>query len=362
MGSAPPEEDPLLGLTLRLADEADAQLQQLRRMRVDGGAVDLDALERSARRIRRDGQRLRLLSGLDPQPSAPASRLVALLHEAVAETEAPGLVRVASPPEAMVAARASAELRHVIAALLDVVAVGTERDPETAVVVRARLDPTEMVVEVALEGREQWRADPPPRCLADALAEHSVSGLRVERPVGVLAGLDGALASVCCPAAAVSLPAPPPRREPPPPVPAPVHADMLFGPLPFRAPQPEDDEIGTPIFEAVASAWFSERPDNAQDEQLDWETPGDAEWQAAAARASHVEPVVNTAAGLPLRRPGQQLVAPAPTSSRSASGESEERVAGRVRDRLSTYQRGLNQGRHRAAEPVDESWWAKPSG
>jgi hypothetical protein len=360
MGSAP-HEDPLLGLTLRLADEAGAQLQQLRRMRVDSGAADLDALERSARRIRRDGQRLRLLSGLDPEPAAPASRLVALLHDAVAETEAPGLVRVTPPPEAMVAARASAELRHVVAALLDEVTVGTERDPETAVVVRGRLDPTELVVEVALEGREQWRADPPPRCLADALAEHSVCGLRVERPAGVLAGLDGALASVCCPAAAVTLPAPLPRREPQPPVSPRGRADELFGPLPFRAREP-DDEIGTPIFEAVASAWFSERRDDAQDEQLDWETPGDAEWQAAAARASHVEPLVNTSAGLPRRRPGQQLVAPAPTPGLTASSEPEERVAGRVRDRLSTYQRGLSQGRHRAAEPVDESWWAKPSG
>jgi hypothetical protein len=361
MGSAPPEEDPLLGLTLRLADEADAQLQRLRRTRVEGGALDLDALERSARRLRRDGQRLRLLSGLDPQPAAPPGRLVALLHEAVAETEAPGLVRVAPPPEAMVAARASAELRHVVAALLDEVTVGTERDPETAVVVRGRLDPTELVVEVALEGREQWRADPPPRCLADALAEHSVTGLRVERPEGVLAGLDGALASVCCPAAAVSLPAPPPRREPPPPVPPPIRADELFGPLPSRAREP-DDEIGTPIFEAVASAWFTEQRDDVQGEQLDWETPGDAEWQAAAARASHVEPVVSTAAGLPQRRPGQQLVAPARTPSLSAPSEPEERVAGRVRERLSTYQRGLRQGRHRAADPVDESWWAKPSG
>jgi hypothetical protein len=348
-------------VTLRLADEADAQLRQLRRMRAEGGAVDLDALERSARRIRRDGQRLRLLSNLDPEPNAAAGRLVSLLHDAVAETEAPGLVRVAPMPEATVTPRAAAEMRHVLAALLDEVTVGAERDPETAVVLRARLDPTEMVVEVALEGRERWRADPPPRCLADALAEHSVCGLRVERPDGVLAGLDGALASVCCPAAAVSLPAPLPRREPQPPIPPPVRADELFGPLPLRAPEP-DDVIGTPIFEAVASAWFSERSDDAEDEQLDWETPGDAEWKAAAARASHVEPVVNTAAGLPQRRPGQQLVAPARTPGLSVPGDPEERVAGRVRDRLSTYQRGLRQGRHRAAEPVDESWWAKPSG
>jgi hypothetical protein len=254
----------------------------------------------------------------------------------------------------------------VVAALQDEVTVGTERDPETAVVVRGRLDPTELVIEVALEGRERWRADPPPRCLADALAEHSVCGLRVERPAGVLAGLDGALASVCCPAAAITLPAPPPRMEfqPPssPPPPPPVRADELFGPLPFQAREP-DDEIGTPIFEAVASAWFSEQRDDAQGEQLEWETPGDAEWKAAAARANHVEPVVNTSAGLPRRRPGQQLVAPAlAPGGRSAAGEPEERVAGRVRDRLSTYQRGLRQGRHRAADPVDETWWAKPSG
>jgi hypothetical protein len=126
----------------------------------------------------------------------------------------------------------------------------------------------------------------------------------------------------------------------------PSGVEALFGPLPSSPEGP----ISTPIYEAVASAWF--RDDGTT--PADWESPGDAEWRAAAARAAeHPETAGTTASGLPRRRPGQQMVTP--PLQRAAAGAregrvSEDRAPDRVRERLDGYQRGLRQGRHRATE------------
>jgi hypothetical protein len=126
--------------------------------------------------------------------------------------------------------------------------------------------------------------------------------------------------------------------------------DELFGPLLDLPLDPIDDRYATPIFEAIASAWFRE-DDGSGDTQrgpLDWETPHDSEWREAAARAARTEPAPTTATGLPRRRPGNQLVPPPRTQSTPTTGAAPERVPDRIRERLSTYQRGLRQGRHRA--------------
>jgi hypothetical protein len=90
-----------------------------------------------------------------------------------------------------------------------------------------------------------------------------------------------------------------------------------------------------------------------------WETPSDTEWRAAAERAARPEPEAQTASGLPRRRPGNQLVPPARGGRGVPEPEQPERVPDRVRERLSTYQRGLRQGRHRAepADPGDPAAW-----
>jgi hypothetical protein len=120
--------------------------------------------------------------------------------------------------------------------------------------------------------------------------------------------------------------------------------DELFGPLPASV-----GAIGTPIFEAVASAWFrDDRPPNRDD----WSTPGDLEWRAAAARAIRTDVPPPTASGLPRRSPGDRLVPP-PLSANRPSAAPDDRVPERVRDRLATYQRGLRQGRHRATDEPD---------
>ncbi|TWF81317.1 hypothetical protein FHX44_117260 [Pseudonocardia hierapolitana] len=142
--------------------------------------------------------------------------------------------------------------------------------------------------------------------------------------------------------------------------------DELFGPLLDLPLEPIDDRYATPIFEAIASAWFREDESGegtGRSGALDWETPQDDEWREAAARAARSEPAPpTTASGLPRRRPGGQLVPPPrSTEQNGQNGQNgakpTERAPDRVRDRLSTYQRGLREGRHRAeGAPEPEEW------
>lgn len=192
--------------------------------------------------------------------------------------------------------------------------------------------------------------------------------------------------------------------------PAPAHVppagsevDELFGPLLDLAHDPAADGGATPIFEAIASAWFREdepaaaavddttrghrggangarnggsrhgggAPEGDREGPVrtnggvprNWETPSDSEWRAAAERAARPDPEAQTSNGLPRRRPGNQLVPPPRGGAGVPEPERAERVPDRVRDRLSTYQRGLRQGRHRAdpgvtdADPGDPAAW-----
>ncbi|MGH3565625.1 MAG: hypothetical protein ACRDRH_06255 [Pseudonocardia sp.] len=396
--SVPLEESALLTVTLRLARLVEQQGRQLRRMRDDEQrvgrgdgivAAGLRDLERTAHRIGRDGERLRLLCGADPGSSTLSVTLPEVLGDAVAATEEPSRIAVRVPPVASVGGRAAAELRHVLAALLDHATTGS--GPGRDLTVSCRLGPAGLAVDVVVGG-EPWDLLPLGSGLADALARHTATGIGVERP---LAGPGGVLATVYCPAAAIIVPAEPRlpngelpvigRREGPAmqaigrsarPA-GPIGGDALFGPI--RVPSgPVDDGIGTPIFEAVASAWFQEvvpavdpttvngrnPARNGNGTALDWESPGDEEWRAAAARAARPDTGTMTAAGLPRRRPGDQLIAPTLGGSRLPRVEPEGRIPDRVRDRLNTYQRGLRQGRHRAAEPTtpeSDGWWAEPT-
>jgi hypothetical protein len=168
---------------------------------------------------------------------------------------------------------------------------------------------------------------------------------------------------------------PEPLETPPPTEALPVSGTTppveLFGPFDSEVPVPVDDLDGTPIFAAVASAWFRDpgaapigapgSPGAGSDanghrpgeEPANWSTAGDAEFEAARNRADRVvEPPVN-ANGLPMRRPGQQMVPPARRDNPPAAERTprpSERQPDRVRNRLASYQRGLREGRHRAAE------------
>ena len=139
----------------------------------------------------------------------------------------------------------------------------------------------------------------------------------------------------------------------------------LFGPFDSEVPVPVDDTDDPPIFAAVASAWFRESaspettalPVNGGPSARaeNWRTPGDAEFDAARIRADRVVDLPTTAQGLPQRLPGQAMVPPSwrETPNAQPSG-SRERQPDRVRNRLASYQRGLKEGRHRAAEEHPE--------
>ncbi|MPZ65753.1 MAG: HAMP domain-containing protein [Pseudonocardiaceae bacterium] len=133
-----------------------------------------------------------------------------------------------------------------------------------------------------------------------------------------------------------------------------------------------DLEQATPIFDDVASAWFSENrqvpgrwspPGSAQaGGEQDSERPGqvtwgsaDEGWQAAAALAQPSERDL-TAAGLPRREPRAQLVPGAAEAAAPASGGAPSRSAEAIGGRLASYQRGVREGRQgrHGAESEDD--------
>lgn len=390
--AAEAEEAPS-GVARRMQGRVDRHLWLLARMQGDPlgpEPVGLPELLETARRMRRDTESLLLLCGQDPRVRTDGPRRLSdVLGDAAAAAEEPRRVDVRPAPAAALAPSAAIELLHVLAELLD---HATAVYPGARVDVACMVEEPGIVVEVRANGAA--RHDPDGlggrRALAAAerLAQWSRSGIALHAASsGPGSAGAGQVASVHCPGAVVTLEEP--ERAPmsvaadrlrsetpsngnglstPPRLSAPSAAtgsasaqvDELFGPLLDLAHDPMDDIVATPIFEAIASAWFREgepepastegpagRNGGGADDPLDWETPSDDEWRAAAERAARPDPAPLTSTGLPRRQPGNQLVPP----PQQGAPDPAERVPDRVRDRLSTYQRGLRQGRHRA-EPV----------
>jgi signal transduction histidine kinase len=158
------------------------------------------------------------------------------------------------------------------------------------------------------------------------------------------------------------------------------------GPTDFFAALPPADSSsqgqgeGTPIFQEMRSAWFSQlptvpddlagqdanteqSPDDASgwglDASPDFGSSADEGWQAADQLRTPVD-AGTTAAGLPRRRPRAHLVpggAARPPVETVAAGRSNNvtllRDAERVRGNLSSYQRGTRRGRH--SSPMEDS-------
>lgn len=393
-------DDAVAGVALRLQDRLDRQLRLADRLRTASPYAEPDSLPElveTARRMRHDTDSLLLLCGWEPGARPPAPRrLVDVLHDAVSAAEEPRRIEIRSAPVASVAAVASVELLHVVAEVVDHVAAVY---PGVRVDLVSHVEPFGgITIDVAVDGTALRREPDGGRrtaAAAEVLAQRSSSGVELRRsPDGPPPSGGAPVASVYCPAGAVTVeeagwPAPSaadpyrPRSNGngsdhwsdhrgdgssrPVTAPTPVYAvsassqvDELFGPIVDLPMEPMDDRFDTPIFEAIASAWFREDP--AEPEQapqgngaggraVDWETPSDPEWRAAAARAARPEPEPSTAGGLPRRRPGDQLVPPPRAQGWAPDRGPGERVPDRVRERLTTYQRGLRQGRHRAPTP-----------
>jgi hypothetical protein len=381
-------------LARRLQDRVDGQEALLDRVALLAQLSDdrarIAELHDISRRLRRDSEALLLLCGAEPGVHRGAPHTVpAVLGDAAALADEPSRVAVTAAPSATLASTAAVELRHLVAELVDEAASAS---PGARVEVDARLTADgALVVDVVVAGRGWTDALGGTRTgaggtsrIAERLARRSTGGIRLERPL--IDHREGVVATLTCPSALVTghtggdpwhlagspfggssyadtgfaddsplmssamtsaLPSTPYGRSE-----VRQSGDELFGPLPTSV-----GVVGTPIFEAVASAWF--RDDERGPSTDDWDSAGDREWREASARAARTDVPPTTSSGLPRRSPGDRLVPP-PRAARPTAPP-DERVPERVRDRLATYQRGLQQGRHRASDGSDaapEAWSA----
>ncbi|MBP2189007.1 ATP-binding protein [Nocardia goodfellowii] len=143
-----------------------------------------------------------------------------------------------------------------------------------------------------------------------------------------------------------------PATDPAPSVPLRPVADepeSTFGPPIFEPVAAEPDEGGgaAPIYQRMVSEWLvdSAASDSAGTQ---WSSPADSGWQAAA-QASTPASSGRTRGGLPIRRPGAQLV----PGSVDPSAESGIRDPEEIRENLTRHLNGVFSGR-RAADAKHE--------
>ena len=399
---------------LRLIDELELGEQDADRL------AALFRLDHLATRMRRNGENLLVLAGAElRQRSGEPVPILDVLRASVSEIEDYQRVTVQPPTRAKIAGRAVNDIVHLVAELLD--NATSYSDPESHVTLSARMtDYGGLVIEICDEGTGIPRArlvEINQRLSAPPPVDVSVSrqmGLFVVGKLATRHGIMVELAAADGSGVTVTVTLPPELiadgsgvvgviddRPLTPQLPTPdglLRSEPL--PLPRRQPAyvssiPHSDGIlddpaaaaastlDTPIFNAMLSKWFTGRtepslamppdPEYAVAAQETptadgWESEADAGWHAADAASTPVADEL-TAAGLPKRRPGAFLVpgsvGPAATAQPAPAGA---RSADSVRDRMSSFQRGLNLGRHsQAANPaepdpgngVHQSWQAR---
>jgi signal transduction histidine kinase len=393
---------------LRLIDDLELGEQDADRL---GSLFRLDHL---ATRMRRNGENLLVLAGAElRQRSGEPVPVVDVLRAAVSEIEDYQRVLVQPLPRAMVSGLAVNDIVHLVAELLDNAAAYS--DPETQVELSARFgDEGGLVVEIRDAGtglRRPQLVDINQRLAVPSAIDVSVSrhmGLfvvgRLANRHGISVQLtssdgSGVTVTVALPKELITTEAASALRRSDylgrlasqdvslagaengsvsyRPSASPNYQTSFADAVPSQQPGLLDDPTSingntddTPIFASMLSRWFTEREEKpaaadeftyyggAATEQEGWESDSDAGWQAAEAAS---EPAVDeiTAAGLPKRRPQAFLVpgsaAPGPITN-GQSSPPPARHASAVRDRMSSFQRGLTMGRHaRPVKPVDES-------
>ncbi|MCT9929195.1 nitrate- and nitrite sensing domain-containing protein [Planotetraspora sp. A-T 1434] len=127
-----------------------------------------------------------------------------------------------------------------------------------------------------------------------------------------------------------------------------AHDEDATGPLPqVGIPSMDNEEEFLPIFSAVESDWFRKR----RGEDVQWDqSPADHGWQVAA--ATFTEPALGgvTTSGLPKRQPKANLIPGSVNAAAAAAAPAPEpprppASPDAVRNRLSSFQRGLREGR-----------------
>jgi len=423
----------LAGLARRICGHAERQLGVAERLGPD--SAEGAEIAAGARRLLRDGESVLSLVGGRPERRGPVpTGFGRILADTAAGAEEPRRVSVPPAPSAALPPGVAVGAGQVLAELLAHTERTAPRSGRIELVGRWAGDGG-VTIELQAEGVElPWQQAaaleneiagggsgpvPPERLglhLAARLARRLGARVELQAPLGgpTTPGF-GTVALVRFPRALVE---PAPGVRPPEPVPAartpsapeitwepvregaapePASIDELFGPFDAGLSRAGADLEGTPIFAAVASAWFRTDDDPAPanghavnghtngnghangssfglaDSWLtggaasappaagssSWSGTRDDEWRAAAERAARAEdspPPRVTESGLPQRRPGKQMVTPPLRQGRRPAAESEmpaERAPEKVRYRLSTYQRGLEAGRHRAADPEE---------
>ncbi|MFY9915975.1 MAG: ATP-binding protein, partial [Nocardioidaceae bacterium] len=122
--------------------------------------------------------------------------------------------------------------------------------------------------------------------------------------------------------------------------------DEFLDGLPTPAASPDsEDEVDTPIFEALRSAWLSA---NASEES--WKSSEvEAGWERADRVAASLAEAPVNAAGLPMRRPGTRVVPGGVAKPAAATARDPEAV----RARLAAHVAGVSRGRAAAATSPD---------
>ncbi|WP_159842905.1 sensor histidine kinase [Nocardia sp. CY41] len=106
--------------------------------------------------------------------------------------------------------------------------------------------------------------------------------------------------------------------------------------------QPVAGSSPTPIYQRMVSEWLVE-PSTSQSPESSWSSPGDAGWLAAE-DASHPTTTARTVGGLPIRRPGAQLVPGGLAPAEDAGARDPEEI----RNNLTRHLSGVRSGRANA--------------
>ncbi|MEG8181109.1 HAMP domain-containing protein [Nocardia terpenica] len=135
---------------------------------------------------------------------------------------------------------------------------------------------------------------------------------------------------------------PPIRQEPParPDAPPPGGRGVALAPPRPADLRPVNSESPTPIYQRMVSEWLVEPATAADAAAEDWTSEADAGWQAAA-EASTPTSTGRTTGGLPIRRPGAQLVPGGLAPSNDSGAPDPEEI----RSNLSRHLSGVRSGR-----------------
>jgi anti-sigma regulatory factor (Ser/Thr protein kinase) len=125
---------------------------------------------------------------------------------------------------------------------------------------------------------------------------------------------------------------------------------------PITEPEVTDPDVRLSIYDAIESEWFRQRAvgdyerdvlsDSWEQPAIHWDSPADEGWRAAQRLREAPEPP-RTSAGLPQRTPMANFVPGSITTTETpAQRPTHPRSAEMVREMLSTYHRGVREGRH----------------